>query len=65
VPEGGGWEVRVRRTTYWALTRVQLSDVVSDAGFAEVGWHDPGDSGFYQPVLTARRVRRDRDSRKI
>jgi SAM-dependent methyltransferase len=65
VPEGDGWEVRVRRTAYWALTRGQLSDAVADAGFAEVGWRDPGDSGFYQPVLTARRVQRDRESRKI
>ena len=55
--EGGGWEVRVRRTAYWALTRGELSAAVADAGFAEVSWHDPGESGFYQPVLTARRVR--------
>ena len=55
--EGGGWEVRVRRTAYWALTRGELSDAVADSGFTEVSWHEPGDSGFYQPVLTARRGR--------
>lgn len=63
--EGAGWEVRVRRTSYWALTRGELSAAVADAGFAEVSWHEPGDSGFYQPVLTARRVRQARGSRKI
>ena len=55
--EGGGWDVRVRRTAYWALTRGELSAAVSDSGFTEVSWHEPGDSGFYQPVLTARRGR--------
>ncbi|WP_329243545.1 class I SAM-dependent methyltransferase [Streptomyces sp. NBC_01478] len=57
VPDGDGWEVRVRRTAYWALTRSQLTDAVLDAGFADVSWHEPEDSGFYQPVLTARRGR--------
>ncbi|WP_328833385.1 class I SAM-dependent methyltransferase [Streptomyces sp. NBC_00252] len=52
----GGWEVRVRRTAYWALTRGELSDAVADSGFSEVGWHEPEASGFYQPVLTARRA---------
>lgn len=55
VPVGGDWQVRVRRTSYWALTQRELSDAVADAGFAEVGWHAPEISGFYQPVLTARR----------
>ncbi|MFI7382646.1 class I SAM-dependent methyltransferase [Streptomyces sp. NPDC049813] len=49
------WQVRERRTTYWALTREQLTAHVRDAGFAEVTWHEPASTGFYQPVLTARR----------
>ncbi|WP_436851016.1 class I SAM-dependent methyltransferase [Streptomyces hokutonensis] len=57
VPDGGGWEVRVRRTTYWALTRRQLTDAVLEAGFTDAGWHEPESSGFFQPVLTARRGR--------
>ncbi|MFF1302401.1 class I SAM-dependent methyltransferase [Streptomyces sp. NPDC058307] len=48
------WAVRVRRTTSWALTRAQLTEFVAAAGFVGVRWHDPADSGFYQPVLTAR-----------
>ncbi|MFJ5309384.1 class I SAM-dependent methyltransferase [Streptomyces sp. NPDC088350] len=55
VPDGAGWEVRVRRTAYWALTRGQLTDAVADAGFADVSWHEPESSGFHQPVLAARR----------
>lgn len=48
------WDVRVRRTTYWALTRSQLSGFVAGAGFADVSWHEPTSTGFYQPILTAR-----------
>jgi SAM-dependent methyltransferase len=52
--DGDDWAVRVRRTTSWALTRAQLAEVVTAAGFVDVCWHDPASSGFYQPVLTAR-----------
>ncbi|MFG2459927.1 class I SAM-dependent methyltransferase [Streptomyces sp. NPDC048523] len=48
------WAVRVRRTTSWALTRAQLTEFVTAAGFVDVRWHDPAAGGFYQPVLTAR-----------
>ncbi|MFF4360046.1 class I SAM-dependent methyltransferase [Streptomyces sp. NPDC001604] len=59
VPEGEGWEVRVRRTTSWALTRTQVTDAVAAAGFADITWHAPQAGGFYQPVLTARASRRN------
>ena len=49
------WDVRVRRSTYWALTRAQLSEFVTAVGFGEVTWHEPAETGFYQPILTARR----------
>ncbi|MER6283028.1 class I SAM-dependent methyltransferase [Streptomyces sviceus] len=52
--DGDDWAVRVRRTTSWALTRAQLTEFVTAAGFVDVRWHDPASSGFYQPVLTAR-----------
>ncbi|MDH6133614.1 ubiquinone/menaquinone biosynthesis C-methylase UbiE [Kitasatospora sp. MAA4] len=54
LPEGDAWTSRVRRTTYWALTREQLTGFVIDAGFTEPTWHRPEDSGFFQPLLTAR-----------
>ncbi|MET9497956.1 class I SAM-dependent methyltransferase [Streptomyces sp. NPDC006552] len=49
------WLVRECRTTYWALTRRQLTAHVEDAGSTEATWHAPHGTGFYQPVLTARR----------
>ena len=55
VPDGGDdWTVHVRRTTYWALTRKQLTGYATEAGFTEPGWRSPEDSGFFQPLLTAR-----------
>jgi SAM-dependent methyltransferase len=58
VPEGGTWTVRTRRTIYWALTRAQLTGFVAEAGFTDADWHAPDSTGFYQPVLTARRASR-------
>ncbi|MFF7446470.1 MULTISPECIES: methyltransferase domain-containing protein [unclassified Streptomyces] len=58
IPAGGTWTVRTRRTTYWALTRARLTRFVGTAGFTDVTWHTPEATGFYQPVLTARRASR-------
>ncbi|MBS2551070.1 class I SAM-dependent methyltransferase [Catenulispora sp. NL8] len=52
---GQGWDVRVRRATYWALTRKQLAEFAAAVGFRDVTWQEPSESGYYQPVLTARR----------
>ncbi|MGW4808726.1 class I SAM-dependent methyltransferase [Kitasatospora sp. NPDC004272] len=54
-PAQNTWNVRVRRSTYWALTRRQLTDFVTEAGFTDITWHTADSSGYYQPVLTARR----------
>lgn len=48
------WQVKVRRTTYWALTQKQLTNLATSAGFAEPTWHTTESSGYYQPLLTAR-----------
>ncbi|MER7011123.1 class I SAM-dependent methyltransferase [Saccharopolyspora sp. NPDC000359] len=54
VPQAGSWIVRQRRTTYWALTQDQITSFASGAGFRAAKWHTPQDTGFFQPVLTAR-----------
>ncbi|WP_231591032.1 hypothetical protein [Saccharothrix sp. ST-888] len=56
VPAGNTWNVRVRRTTYRALTQRQLTEFVADAGFTDATWHTPAPSGFHQPVPTAQRA---------
>ncbi|MDC2954690.1 class I SAM-dependent methyltransferase [Streptomyces gilvifuscus] len=52
LPRGEGWEVRVRRAVSRALSRQQLVDAASAAGFTGLHWHTPDATGFYQPVLT-------------
>jgi SAM-dependent methyltransferase len=56
IPAGQAWDVRVRRTTYWALKRSELTELVADAGFTSITWHTPDSSGYYQPILIARRA---------
>ncbi|MFE6892512.1 class I SAM-dependent methyltransferase [Streptomyces sp. NPDC057694] len=58
IPDGAesdGWQVRERTTTYWALTADRLTDFATTAGFTDITWRTPEATGFYQPILTARR----------
>ena len=55
LPDGDDWRVQVRRTTYWALTQRRLTRFVTETGFTEPEWTAPETSGFFQPVLTARK----------
>ncbi|MFI1399792.1 class I SAM-dependent methyltransferase [Streptomyces sp. NPDC020681] len=52
-----GWTTQVHRATYWALTQDETAGFATRAGFADVTWHDPDDTGFFQPLLTARAAR--------
>jgi SAM-dependent methyltransferase len=54
-PQGEGWSTMSVRTRYRALKREELSRALTDAGFVDVRWHMPQESGFYQPLVTARR----------
>jgi glycine/sarcosine N-methyltransferase len=48
------WTMTERRTTYRALSRDVLSDALAAAGFRDVTWRMPEQTGFYQPVVSAR-----------
>jgi hypothetical protein len=37
-----------------ALRRAEVDEALKAAGFRDIHWHFPADSGFYQPVVTAR-----------
>lgn len=52
---GGAWQTRHEATVYRALQRSELAEIVRAAGFREVGWHLPEETGYYQPILTGRR----------
>ena len=50
---GGSWQTVERVTRYRALRREELTDRLREAGFSEIHWHLPEQSGFFQPVVTA------------
>jgi len=52
----GTWSVTRRTTTYWAITRNQLTSALDDAGFRSATWVEPAESGFFQPLVLARRA---------
>jgi SAM-dependent methyltransferase len=49
----GRWRVAERNTIYRALTRAALSDALRRAGFKDVVWRMPQETGYYQPVVAA------------
>ncbi|WP_098747577.1 class I SAM-dependent methyltransferase [Paenibacillus sp. EZ-K15] len=52
----GSWKTEVNSTSYRALLRTELSAILEEAGFTDIRWHMPSESGFYQPILTARKL---------
>jgi glycine/sarcosine N-methyltransferase len=52
---GRGWTVAERTTTLRALPRAALSDALGRAGFDDAVWRMPEETGFYQPIVVARR----------
>ncbi len=50
----GRWRVTERQTTYRALSRAALTAALSRAGFEDVVWQMPQETGFYQPIVAAR-----------
>ena len=50
----GGWRVKEIGTRYRALRRQELAAAVESAGFTGIAWHAPEQSGYHQPIVTAR-----------
>jgi glycine/sarcosine N-methyltransferase len=53
--QGDGWQTSCQTTQLRALQRAELSAILQDAGFTNIRWLMPDDSGFYQPVVMARK----------
>jgi glycine/sarcosine N-methyltransferase len=53
VPHGSGWQMRSYTTHYRALRRETLTRALSQAGFGQITWVMPEESGFYQPIVIA------------
>jgi SAM-dependent methyltransferase len=52
---GSNWQTLHGATLYRALQRAELSTFLGEAGFIAIQWHTPEDSGYYQPIVTAKR----------
>ncbi|HET6175114.1 MAG TPA: class I SAM-dependent methyltransferase [Gaiellales bacterium] len=53
--EGEHWETACRRTRLRALLRGELCGALESAGLTDVRWRTPEETGYYQPIVTARR----------
>lgn len=52
----GKWEQRSFTTRYRALRRKELTALLRKAGFGDIRWHEPSKSGYYQPIVTAKKA---------
>jgi SAM-dependent methyltransferase len=52
--EGEQWQAACRRTRLRALLGDELCGALAAAGLSEVRWRPPGETGYYQPIVTGR-----------
>ena len=52
------WTTTYRKSRFRALLREELNGFLDGAGFKEIHWHMPEQTGFYQPIVTARASQR-------
>jgi glycine/sarcosine N-methyltransferase len=48
-----GWQTLHTSGSYRAVRRKDLTAVLTQAGFQRIIWLEPGQSGFYQPIVVA------------
>jgi glycine/sarcosine N-methyltransferase len=53
---GETWHTACRRTRLRALLRGELCGALGAAALSEVRWRTPDETGYYQPIVTARRA---------
>ena len=53
---GESWQTTCRRTRLRALRRDELCGALEAAGLSDVRWRTPDETGYYQPIVTARRL---------
>lgn len=49
------WQTHLLTTQHRAWQREELTTILHAAGFVDIVWHTPAESGFYQPFVTARK----------
>ncbi|MGE3908954.1 MAG: class I SAM-dependent methyltransferase [Chloroflexota bacterium] len=50
-----GWQTHHEATIYRALQRRDLTAILQQTGFREPRWHEPDETGYYQPIITAQK----------
>ncbi len=50
-----GWETHHMAAGYRAILREELTGILSETGFEKIEWMFPAKSGFYQPLVLARK----------
>ena len=53
--ENGQWITKHSKTRYRALLRDEFTHMLSAVGFSDIEWCMPSESGYYQPIVTARK----------
>ncbi|MCY9659679.1 class I SAM-dependent methyltransferase [Paenibacillus chondroitinus] len=51
----GVWKTKHNKTRYRALLREEFSRILTQAGFSSIEWLMPSETGYYQPIVTARK----------
>jgi SAM-dependent methyltransferase len=49
-----GWATTHHATVYRALRRHELQAALKQGGFTDIRWRSPEETGYYQPIVTAR-----------
>ncbi|MFC4619408.1 class I SAM-dependent DNA methyltransferase [Camelliibacillus cellulosilyticus] len=55
----GEWVTKEKTVKYRALLREDFRRILAQAGFIDIEWHLPESSGYYQPIVTARKSAHD------
>jgi glycine/sarcosine N-methyltransferase len=54
--DGERWHTRHFATAYRALLRGDLETALRATNLRDITWHEPAESGFFQPIVTARKT---------
>lgn len=55
INSGEQWRTTCATTQYRAILRRELTKVLGKAGFSQIQWLMPDESGYYQPIILARK----------
>jgi ubiquinone/menaquinone biosynthesis C-methylase UbiE len=49
------WKTECRNATYRAIKRAELTEFLKAEGLSSITWHMPKETGYYQPIVTAKK----------